>query len=212
MDISGERRNFEHGPLCEEDAGADPIALFTRWLSDARAANVLDPTAMTLATADASGRPSARIVLLKGFGADGFDFFTRYSTRKGRELGDNPRAALLFHWRELSRQVRIEGPIDRLTRAASEAYFATRPRGSQLAAHAASELSRVADRASLERRMRDAEQRFQHGTVTTPDDWGGYRTTPTLFEFWQGRPNRLHDRLVYELSDDGAWQRYRLAP
>jgi pyridoxamine 5'-phosphate oxidase len=212
MDISGERRDFEQGPLREEDAGADPIELFTRWLGDAQSANVLDATAMTLATADASGKPSARIVLLKRYGSDGFDFFTRYSTRKGHELADNPRAALLFHWRELSRQVRIEGPIATLPRAANEAYFATRPRGSQLAAHAASELSRVADRASLERRMHEAEQRWQHGAVPTPDDWGGYRTTPTMFEFWQGRPNRLHDRLVYELSDDGAWQRYRLAP
>lgn len=212
MDIAGERRDFDHGPLREEDVGDDPIALFARWLDAARAASVLDATAMTLATADASGRPGARIVLLKGYGADGFDFFTRYSTRKGSDLAHNPRGALLFHWRELSRQVRIEGPVTRLPRAANEAYFATRPRGSQLAAHAASGLSRVADRATLERAMLAAEQRWQGSAVALPDDWGGYRTTPLLLEFWQGRPNRLHDRLVYERSDQGTWQRYRLAP
>jgi pyridoxamine 5'-phosphate oxidase len=212
MDVSAERREFEQGPLREEDAGDDPIALFARWLSEAHAASVLDPTAMTLASADASGKPSARIVLLKGYGAEGFDFFTRYSTRKGQDLADNPRAALLFHWRELSRQVRVEGPVQMLPRAASAAYFATRPRGSQLAAHAASGLSRVPDRASLEHRMHDEEQRWQGKEVALPEDWGGYRTTPLLLEFWQGRPNRLHDRLVYELSDAGAWQRYRLAP
>ena len=212
MDIAAERRDFDQGPLCEEDAGDDPLALFTRWLAEAQAANVLDPTAMTLATADASGRPSARIVLLKGYGPEGFDFFTRYSTRKGRDLADNPHGALLLHWRELSRQVRIEGPIAMLSRAASAAYFATRPRGSQLAAHAASGLSRIPDRATLEQRMQAAEQRWKESAVALPDDWGGYRTTPRVIEFWQGRPNRLHDRLVYELSDGDAWQRYRLAP
>jgi pyridoxamine 5'-phosphate oxidase len=212
MDIAAERRDFDQGPLREEDAGDDPIALFARWLAEAHAAHVLDPTAMTLATADATGKPSARIVLLKGYDPGGFDFFTRYSTRKGRELADNPRAALLLHWRELSRQVRIEGPITMLSRAANAAYFATRPRGSQLAAHAASGLSRVPDRAALEQRMQAEEQRWRDSAVMLPDDWGGYRTTPRSLEFWQGRPNRLHDRLVYELNDDGAWQRYRLAP
>lgn len=212
MDIAAERRDFDQGALCEENAGDDPMALFTRWLGEARSANVLDPTAMTLATADASGKPSARIVLLKGYGADGFDFFTRYSTRKAGDLTVNARAALLFHWRELSRQVRVEGPIAKLSHAANEAYFASRPRGSQLAAHAASGLSRVPDRATLEARMHAAEQRWKDSAVELPDDWGGYRTTPLLLEFWQGRPNRLHDRIVYERSDGARWQRYRLAP
>jgi pyridoxamine 5'-phosphate oxidase len=212
MDIASERRDYDAGQLAEADAGDDPLALFGRWLDDALAANVLDATAMTLATAATGGSPSARIVLLKHYGAQGFDFFTRYSTRKGDELATNPRAALLFHWRELNRQVRIEGTVQKLSRAESEAYFATRPRASQLAARAASGLQRVADRATLEARVESEARRWQGSEVAMPEDWGGYRTTPASFEFWQGRPNRLHDRLVYERADTGAWVRHRLAP
>jgi pyridoxamine 5'-phosphate oxidase len=211
MDIATERRDYDSGPLREEDAGADPLVLFARWLGEAVAAKVLDPTAMTVATADASGKPSARIVLLKHYGPDGFDFFTRYSTAKGAELEANPRAALLFHWRELDRQVRIEGAVHKLSRAASEAYFATRPRASQLAARAASGLSKVPDRAALEARVEAEARRWEDASVAMPEDWGGYRTTPLRFEFWQGRPSRLHDRLVFERVD-AAWVRHRLAP
>jgi pyridoxamine 5'-phosphate oxidase len=213
VDIASDRRDYDHAKLDEAEAGDDPFALFDRWLTEALAAHVLDATAMTLATATIDGKPSARVVLLKHYDRRGFDFFTRYSTRKGAELEDNPRAALVFHWREQSRQVRIEGTVQRLPRTESEAYFATRPRASQLAARAASGLASIADRAALEQRFAaEARRCSSNESVPMPEDWGGYRTTPIAFEFWQGRPNRLHDRLVYERAEDARWLRHRLAP
>lgn len=206
-----ERREYS-GRLLEDEAGSDPFDLFERWLSDALSQGLRDATAMTLATADAQGKPSARIVLLKGHDRSGFVFYTRYSTRKGRELQDNPHAALLFHWREHDRQVRIEGRVTKVTRGESEAYFATRPRGSQLGARAASGLDVVASRDALEARVAEEAERWRGSEVPTPEDWGGYRTTAERMEFWQGRPDRLHDRLVYVRRFDATWARYRLAP
>jgi pyridoxamine 5'-phosphate oxidase len=212
VNLAAERRDYTGPRLLEGEAPADPLAFFGTWLSEALARGLLDATAMALSTCSPDGAPSSRMVLLKGHDAHGFSFYTRYSTQKCADLLVNPRGALLFHWRELNRQVRIAGRIERLSRAEGEAYFVTRPRGSQLAACAASGLDRIAGAEVLERRFAEASARFAAGDVTMPEDWGGLRLTPERFEFWQGRPNRLHDRLVYELQPNGSWSRHRLAP
>lgn len=212
MDLASERRDYTGPRLLENETPADPFELFGIWLADARAANVLDATAMSLSSCSIDGVPSSRMVLLKGQDRRGFVFYTRYSTRKGAELVVNPRAALLFHWRELNRQVNIEGPVERLSRRESEAYFVTRPRESQLAACAASGLDRVANASVLEQRLAEETARFEGRAVEMPEDWGGFRVSAGRFEFWQGRPSRFHDRLVYEPQSDGSWLRHRLAP
>jgi pyridoxamine 5'-phosphate oxidase len=212
IDLAAERRDYTGPRLLESEAPADPFELFSTWLAEALAANVLDATAMSLSSCSVDGAPSSRTVLLKGQDRRGFVFYTRYSTRKGTELAANPRAALLFHWRELNRQVNVEGSVERLSRQESEAYFATRPRESQLAARAASGLDRVADASVLEQRLAAETARWLGRAVEMPLDWGGYRVGAQRFEFWQGRPSRFHDRLVYEPQADGTWLRYRLAP
>lgn len=211
-DLAAERRDYTGPRLLEAETPTDPFELFSTWLDEARAADVLDATAMCLSSCSADGAPSSRMVLLKGQDRRGFVFYTRYSTRKGAELLANPRAALLFHWRELNRQVNIEGSVERLPRQESEAYFATRPRESQLAACAASTLDRVANASVLDQRLAAETARFEGRTVEMPQDWGGFRVSGQRFEFWQGRPSRFHDRLVYEAQLDGSWSRYRLAP
>lgn len=198
--------------LREEDASADPLEQFQRWLDAALAAEMHEPSAMTLATSNREGHPSARVVLLRGFDARGFTFFTHYESRKGDELADNPRAALVFYWAELERQVRIEGRIEQVTPPESDAYFQTRPRGSQLSAWAAHQSDVVPHRAALERRVAELETQYRDQPVPRPPYWGGYRLAPTVIEFWQGRLNRLHDRLRYRRLDDGSWRRERLAP
>ncbi len=198
--------------LHEEDLLPDPIALAQRWFADAQAAGIEQHDAMTLATATPDGRPSARAVLLKGIDARGFAFFTNYDSRKGRELDANPRAALLLLWIPLQRQVRVTGSVARLDAEESDAYFATRPRGSQLGAWASQQSRPLPDRAELERRWEALDERYGGEAVPRPSHWGGYRVEPDEIEVWQGRANRLHDRFAYTRTPDGGWTHVRLQP
>ena len=205
------RVDYQRGQLDENDVAADPIAQFARWFDEAKAADVHEPNAMTLATSTPDGRPSARIVLLKDFDARGFTFYTNYGSRKGDELAANPFAALLFFWPTLERQVRIEGGVARVARDESAAYFAVRPRDAQLGAHASHQSKIIASRGVLERRQSQLASTFAD-VVPLPDEWGGYRVRATSLEFWQGRPSRLHDRLRYRRTADDAWSLDRLSP
>jgi pyridoxamine 5'-phosphate oxidase len=205
------RSEYTREALAESDVDTDPVVQFGRWFEQAEQAGLLEPTAMTLATATPDGRPSARMVLLRGFDERGFCFYTSYESRKGAELAANPRAALVFWWGELERQVRVEGSVAPTTRAESEAYFHSRPPGSQLSAAASPQSRVIEDRAVLERRVAELASASRGGQVPLPDSWGGYRLTPEVVEFWQGRPNRLHDRLRYR-RDGVAWRIERLAP
>ena len=205
------RVHYDKGALDERSAPAEPIALFSSWFEDAVGSGTPEPNAMTVATVDASGQPSARIVLLKGVDAGGFVFFTNYDSRKGRAMAAEARVALTFWWPPLERQVRVEGRAERIAVADSEAYFHARPRGSQLGAVASTQSAVVEGREALEARLADAEARFEGQEVERPAQWGGYRVVPEVVEFWQGRPNRLHDRLRYTRAED-AWQMERLAP
>ena len=197
--------------LSEEDAGPDPIALFARWFDDARRARIYLYDAMTLATATADAVPSARMMLLKGFDERGFRFFSNYDSRKSDQLKANARAALVFHWPLLHRQVRVEGTVERLPEDESRDYFRTRPRGSQLGAWASAQSSVLDGRRQLDERYEEYERRFEGEDVPLPPFWGGYRLRPERVEFWQGRANRLHDRLLYT-REDGGWSVVRLAP
>jgi len=197
--------------LTELEAGADPLALFREWFQAASRAGVFMPESMTLATATKDGAPSARMVLLKGSDARGFVFFTNYGSRKALELDANPRAALVLHWPVLERQVRIEGSVARITHEESAAYFRTRPRGSRIGAWASEQSRPLESRAALEARVREIEQKYPGDDVPLPGFWGGYRLTPASFEFWQGKANRLHDRLLYTREASG-WKVTRLYP
>ena len=205
------RRDYASRQLNEADADPDPIAQFRAWFDEAVKANIIDVNAMSLATASASGEPSVRTVLLKDVDDRGFVFFTHYTSPKGRALNENPRAALLFFWPTLERQIRITGAVTRVPRAESEAYFASRPIDSRWAVWAAAQSAVLPDRETLESSFEHVKARFGDN-VPCPPEWGGYRVTPELMEFWQGRPGRLHDRLLYTRQDDGAWTRSRLAP
>jgi pyridoxamine 5'-phosphate oxidase len=210
-DVSALRKEYTRAGLTESDVDPDPTEQFRRWFDEAIRANLHEPNAFALATAMSDGRPSARIVLLKGFDGRGFVFYTNYEGRKGRELEANPRAALLFYWGELERQVRIEGTVSRISEEESDAYFASRPRGSRIGAMA-SEQSRVVEgREVLEDRVEKLEREYEGRDLPRPDFWGGYRVEPDVFEFWQGRENRLHDRISYRRSD-GGWGIERLQP
>jgi len=210
MSLADLRQNYVKHTLLESEAAASPFQQFSTWFEQAAAAHVPEPNAMTLATADAQGRPSARIVLLKGADERGFAFYTNYQSRKGHELDARPQASLLFFWQQLERQVRIEGTVERVAPEESDAYFASRPAGSRIGAWASPQ-SQPISRQDLE--AREAEYRQRYGEhIPRPPHWGGYRVVPDSFEFWQGRPSRLHDRLVYRRDAQGAWQVVRLAP
>jgi pyridoxamine 5'-phosphate oxidase len=212
MDLSGVRREYVQRVLEESGVAADPIEQFQRWLAEAVAADPQDFTSMTLATADRAGKPSARIVLLKGVDARGFVFYTSYASRKAQEMEAGGQAALVFYWGAFERQVRVEGRIERVTRGESEAYFHSRPRGSQISASISPQSAVIGSREELERKAAELEQRLAGREVPLPDSWGGYRVLPEAIEFWQGRRDRLHDRLLYSRRDDGSWTIERLAP
>ena len=205
------RENYARGGLAESDLAPDPMTMFARWYDDAVQAGLYEPNAMVVATATPDGVPSARFVLLKGFDDQGFVFYTNQTSRKGEELAANPHIALLFPWHPLERQVRVDGVAEELGRDAVAAYFAVRPRGSQLGAWASHQSSEVAGRVELEALYEQVERRYQGQDVPVPDEWGGYRVRPEAVEFWQGRPGRMHDRLVYRRAGE-RWTTHRLAP
>jgi len=209
--LAAMRRDYAAAGLAEEDLLGDPIEQFRRWFEDARRAEVHEPNAMTLATVDAAGRPSARMVLLKGVDRRGLTFYTNRDSRKARELAANPRAALVFWWGPIQRQVRFEGRVEDVDPAEADAYFESRPRGSQLAAWASAQSTVLEGRAALEAAERQQRERFGEGPVPRPPFWGGYRLVPAVAEFWHGRESRLHDRLRYTRDGDG-WRIERLAP
>jgi pyridoxamine 5'-phosphate oxidase len=213
LDLARLRQDYAAAGLDEHDLPADPLDLWRRWLADAQAAALAEVNAMVVATVDAAGRPSSRLVLCKGADDDGFVFFTNYHSRKAADLAGNPSTALLFPWHSLGRQVRVEGPASRVSDAESDAYFASRPRGAQLSAWASEQSAVVAGRAELERRIAGYDEQFAGGEVPRPPHWGGIRVAHHVVEFWQGRPNRLHDRLVYRRAGAGAgWTVQRLGP
>lgn len=210
MSIAAIRQEYEKHVLLEDTAKSTPIDQFALWFDEALAAKVPEPTAMTLATADASGRPSARIVLCKGFDDEGFVFYTNYLSRKGHEIAAQPWASLLFFWQPLERQVRIEGVIDHVPAADSDAYYKSRPLGARIGAWASAQ-SQPVTLDALSAKAAEVQARFGDDPPR-PDHWGGYRLRPASFEFWQGRRSRLHDRLVYQRTDQGAWTMGRLSP
>ncbi len=211
MSIADLRKDYCRASLSEEDVDPDPLLQFSKWFEEALAAQVAEPNAMSLSTVDASGRPSSRIVLIKGVDAGGFTWFTNYESRKGQDLHQHPQAALLFYWTELERQVRIEGRVERVSEQESDAYFHSRPLGSRIGAHASAQSQPLAARSELEERVVRLAQELGNDPPR-PAHWGGYRLVPDYVEFWLGRPARLHDRIVYTLQADGSWKRQRLQP
>jgi pyridoxamine 5'-phosphate oxidase len=211
MSLADIRKDYSRMSLTEADLVDDPIVQFSIWFDHALAAEIPESNAMCLSTVAPNGRPSSRIVLIKNIDPRGFVWFTNYDSRKGLELAANPHAALLFHWIELERQVRIEGIVERVSEQESEAYFNSRPLLSRLAAVASAQSTPVADRTALEQQLLDAENRYGDKPAR-PAHWGGYRLVPDRLEFWQGRPSRLHDRIVYTLGANGDWRKQRLQP
>ncbi len=209
--ISSIRAEYQRQSLSEQDVAKDPIQQFDKWWADALNSQITEVNAMTLATATQEGKPSARIVLLKGYDKAGFVFFTNYNSRKGNELLQNPHACLIFFWKELERQVRIEGIVSKVSEAESDAYFASRPVGSRIGAWSSPQSSVIADRKILEENVIKYAKQF-HDIVPRPPHWGGYIVKPQLIEFWQGRPSRLHDRIQYTIQENGSWKIERLAP
>ena len=211
--IADLRREYKQESLDLSDVRPDPIAQFRHWFEEALASDLPEPNAMVLATATPDARPSARVVLLKGLEADSFLFYTNYSSRKGRDIAENPQVALTFNWLELERQVRIEGRAEKLPPDTSTEYFQSRPRGSQIGAWASPQSQSIPSREALETRVLQFEETHQgEDTLPRPDFWGGYRVIPSLIEFWQGRPSRLHDRICYTRSEQAPWRIERLAP
>jgi pyridoxamine 5'-phosphate oxidase len=210
--IPDHRKDYARFTLREENVDPDPIRQFAHWFDEATKSAVAEPGAMTLATCTNDGRPSARIVLLRGFDERGFAFFTNYESRKARELDKNPWAALVFFWHDLERQVRVEGRVERVSADESDVYFHGRPASSRIGAWASPQSEVIASRVELEKRYGDLENRFAEGAIPRPPNWGGYRLIPDSVEFWQGRPSRLHDRLRYKRGEQDGWLIERLAP
>ena len=211
-DLASLRRNYARESLTEADVNPDPIAQFDHWFREALNSELSEPNAMTVATATRDGRPSARTILLKGFDHRGFVFYTNYESRKGQELDENPQAAILFNWLELERQIRIEGAVERVSQEESEAYFQSRPKGSQIGAWASPQSRVLPERGELEAKVAELTTTFKHDDVLPlPPFWGGYRVRPDVIEFWQGRENRLHDRIRFTKTETG-WNIERLAP
>ena len=207
------RLEYKRGKLDEANCDSNPIEQFRRWITDARSAELLEPNAMTLSTATTDGRPSGRIVLLKELTSEEFIFYTNYTSRKGREMEANPFVSLTFYWAELERQVRVEGRVRRVSREKSEAYFRSRPKGSRLGALASHQSTPLPSRVPLEQTLAELEARYRDSDdVPTPGWWGGYAVRPDTLEFWQGRPNRLHDRIVYSRMRETGWTVGRLSP
>ena len=206
------RQDYRSEKLSEKDVASNPISQFGKWFKEALAANLYEPNAMTLATAGIDRKPSARIVLLKGFDEKGFVFFSNYLSAKGKEMAKNPAVALVFYWGELERQVRIEGTIEKLTKEESERYFQSRPKESQIGALVSQQSQVISNRGELERKWDELEKEYADKKVPKPAYWGGYVVKPTLIEFWQGRQSRLHDRIVFKKADKQTWKIVRLAP
>jgi pyridoxamine 5'-phosphate oxidase len=212
MGFADFRKEYMQRGLHESEVDADPFRQFQRWFDEARVAAPIEPNAMALATVGDDGRPSLRMVLLKEMDERGFVFYTNYESRKGHELADTPWAALTFFWPEMERQIRIEGRVEPVSAEESDAYFHSRPVGSQLSASASHQSQVISGREALEERVAELSAQYQGREIPRPGNWGGFRVIPDAIEFWQGRPNRLHDRLRYRLLADGRWQIERLAP
>lgn len=210
--IADIRKDYKLQSFSEKEALADPFAQFGKWWKEALDAGVDEANAMTLATASADGMPDARIVLLKGYDDRGFTFFTNYHSSKGQQLLENPRACLVFFWKELERQIRISGLVVPVSEQESDEYFNSRPEGSRIGAWASPQSEVIDDRAWLEQNEQKVREELADGKISRPAHWGGYRIRPTRIEFWQGRPNRLHDRILYSLQRNGSWKIERLAP
>jgi pyridoxamine 5'-phosphate oxidase len=210
--ISDIRSEYHLHQLKKEEAEENPMRQFERWWKDAMSSGIPEVNAMTLATSSADGLPSARIVLLKGFQEEGFQFYTNYDSFKGKQLEENPRACLVFFWKEIQRQVRITGLVEKLKPGASENYFKSRPRGSQIGAWASPQSMVIESSEWLNERAGEIEKRYKDSNIPRPPHWGGYLVRPVTIEFWQGRPNRLHDRLLYSLQENGGWMIEILAP
>ncbi|WP_210488932.1 pyridoxamine 5'-phosphate oxidase [Rufibacter aurantiacus] len=213
LSLADIRINYSLKELTLEAVSQDPLQQFETWMQEALEAKADEPTAMTLSTADAHGRPTARVVLLKALQKEGFVFYTNYESRKGQQLLENPFAALTFFWPALERQVRVEGRVERISPEMSDTYFHSRPRGSQIGAWSSPQSTAIADRSILENLEKEYSARFQDlEVIPRPEHWGGYQVKPNRIEFWQGRQNRLHDRLLYEVDSHGHWHIQRLAP
>jgi pyridoxamine 5'-phosphate oxidase len=210
--ISDIRQDYTLAALDEQTTGADPILFFNKWFEEARIAQITEVNAMTLATVSAVGKPHARTVLLKGIEENGFAFFTNYNSAKGQQISDNPFVALLFFWKELERQVRVEGRIHKLSAEASDAYFHSRPAGSKLGAWASPQSEIIEGRNVLEHNYKVLEDRYKDEVIPRPAHWGGYLVIPESIEFWQGRSSRMHDRILFTLGDGNQWTKSRLAP
>ena len=210
-EIAAMRQDYTIGELLESSASPEPWELFSSWFEIARNTKILEPNAMILSTVTQDGQPTSRVVLLKDFDQSGLVFFTNYLSQKGEQLAYNPRASILFWWEPLERQIRIEGEVVKIDEEESDMYFKSRPYGSRLGAWVSEQSQKIVDRTVLEKRQIEFEKKFTEGNVPRPDHWGGYRLTPNKFEFWQGRSNRLHDRLLYQMQQE-AWTRARLAP